>query len=295
MASIAHGSTQGAAAFLVGLVAFATLVWLPTSRGIGYGQDIVGVFVLWIWGLFGLLVVAGIVELSLYAVRASGVPFSLELLGKALFDTRVGNVWLVRLALGLLAAVAVTKAARSQRPSQHNNWWDAAVIGGALLLATLTLTSHAAAEEGFVPFLADWLHSVAASVWVGGLLGFSLALLGPLRTMSAKQRAKLLRRAVRRFSRMATLAVMVLVLTGVYAALLHVPSVEGLFGTPYGRALMIKLGLVMFLFAAGGANLVLGGRGPFGRIWGVELVLAVGVIVTTGFLTSLPPASSALP
>ncbi len=51
----------------------------------------------------------------------------------------------------------------------------------------------------------------------------------------------------------------------------------------------------MFLLAAGGANLVLGGRGPFGRIVGVELVLAVGVFVATGFLTILPLASSALP
>jgi putative copper export protein len=89
----------------------------------------------------------------LYAVRASGDPFSLELLGQALSDTRVGNVWLVRLGLGLLMAFAATKAARSQRPGHY--WWDAAVIGGTLVLATLTLTSHAAADERFFPFLAD--------------------------------------------------------------------------------------------------------------------------------------------
>ena len=295
VASIVHGATQGATAFLVGLVAFAALVWLPTSRVIGYGQDIVGVFVLWIWGLIGLLVVAGAVELSLYAVRASGGPFSLGLLGQALFDTRVGTVWLVRLALGLLTALAATRAVRSQRSGYRHNWWDAAVIGGALLLATLTLTSHAAAEGGFVPFLADWLHGVAASVWVGGLLGFPLVLLGPMRAVTKKQRATLLWRAVRRFSKMATLAVMVLILTGAYAVLLHVPSVEALLGTAYGRALMVKLGLAVFLFAAGGANLVLGGRGPFGRIVGVELILAVGVFVATGFLTSLPPATGASP
>jgi len=292
--SIAHGATQGAAAFLVGLVAFAVLVWLPTSRLVGYGQEVVRRFVPWTWGLFGLLVVASTVELSFYAVRASGNPFSFGLLGQAIFDTRVGNVWLMRLGLGLLTAFAATRAARSQRPGHY--WWDAAVIGGALLLATLTLTSHAAAEEGFFPFLADWLHVVAASVWVGGLLGFPLVLVKPMRAMSAKERAKLLLRAVRRFSKMATLTVMVLILTGAYAVLLHVPSVDGLLSTAYGRALMVKLGLAVLLFAAGGANLVLNGRGPFGRIVGVELVLAVGVFVATGFLTSLPPAaSSALP
>ncbi|MCA1718704.1 MAG: CopD family protein [Actinobacteria bacterium] len=123
-------------------------------------------------------------------------------------------------------------------------------------------------------------------------MGFPLALLGPLRAMPAKQRTRLCRRTVRRFSRLATLAVMILIVTGVYATLLHVPSVEGLLGTSYGYALLIKLGLAAFLFAGGGTNLVLEGRGPFGRIVGTELILAICVLVATGFLTTLPPADA---
>jgi copper transport protein len=167
-------------------------------------------------------------------------------------------------------------------------------IGSALLI-TLTQLSHAAAEEGFLPFLADWIHLIAASLWMGGLLGFSLFLWGPLRAMTAKQRARLRWRAVRRFSKVATLAVMTLIGTGVYAILLHVPSVEGLLTTPYGRALMVKLGLAVLLLVAGGVNLVLEGRGPFGRIVGGELILAILIFVATGFLTTLPPASVAPP
>jgi DUF305 family protein family protein len=37
--SLAHGVTLGAVVFLVGLVAFVALVWLPTSRVVGTGQD----------------------------------------------------------------------------------------------------------------------------------------------------------------------------------------------------------------------------------------------------------------
>ncbi|MDQ4002059.1 MAG: DUF305 domain-containing protein [Actinomycetota bacterium] len=289
-ASIAHGATLGAVVFLVGLVAFVALVWLPTSRIVGAGQDAVGLFVPWIWALLGLLLVAGAVELSLYAVRASGEPFGLGLLGQALSDTRVGHVWLARIGSGLLTAVVATLAVRLRRPAY---WWGAAGIGSALL-ETLTLTSHAAAE-GLLPSLADWLHVVAASVWMGGLLGFPLVLLGPPRTMPAKQRTELRWRAVRRFSKVATLAVMTLIVTGVYATLLHVPSVEGLLGTAYGRALMVKLGLAVLLLAAGGVNLVLEGRGPFKRVVRLELILAILIFVATGFLTTLPPASVASP
>lgn len=83
---------------------------------------------------------------------------------------------------------------------------------------------------------------------------------------------------------------MVIVVTGLYATLLNVPSFEGLIGSPYGRALIMKLGLMVFLLATGGINLIDRGDGPFGRMVGAELVLAVGIFVAAGFLTSLPPA-----
>lgn len=285
-AGIAHGATLGAAAFLVGLVAFMALVWLPATRVGGAGSESTGLFVRCAWALFGLLVVSGVVELSLYAVRASGEPFGLGLLGEAAFETRVGHVWLERICLGLLTAAAMTWAAR--RPRRHYRWWVAAGAGGALL-ATLTQLSHAAAEEGLLPLLADWLHVASASAWMGGLLGFPLVLLGPLRAMPAEQRDGLRVRAVRRFSRIAILAVTVVVLTGAYATLLHLPDLSALIGTSYGRALLIKLGMLVLVLATGGINLMLAGREPFERLIWFELILALGIFVATGFLTSLPP------
>ena len=156
---------------------------------------------------------------------------------------------------------------------------------------TLTLLSHAAAEGRFLPFLADWLHAVAASLWMGGLLGFTLVLSGPMRALTTKQQSELRRRAVRRFSNVATSAVMVLAATGSYAALLHVASFSALVGTPYGRALLVKLVLVALVLTIGRANFMLRGREPFERLVVVELALALGVFVATGFLTSLPPAA----
>ena len=219
---LAHGAAQGAAAFLAGLAAFVALVWLPATRTVGAGRDATGFFVRPFWALFALLVLAGAVELSLYAVQASGERFSLGLLGQALSETRVGDIWLARVGLAALVVAAATWGAA--RPERVALWWAAVGIGGALLV-TLTQLSHAAAEGRFLPFLADWLHLAAASLWTGGLLGFTLVLLGPLRAVPAQQQHKLRRRTVRRFSRIATLAVMALIVTGAYAILLHVPSV----------------------------------------------------------------------
>lgn len=97
---IVHGMTLGAAVFLVGLVAFVALVWLPANQVEDADQGkTVSLLCRWMWVLVGLLFVAGLVELPLYAVRASGEALSLGLLEEALFDTRVGQLWILRLAL----------------------------------------------------------------------------------------------------------------------------------------------------------------------------------------------------
>src|SRR5215217_4132855 len=267
-ASIEHGFGLAATAFLAGLAPFGVLAG----------------------GLLLALAVAGVGELSSYAVRASGNPLSTELFWQTLFDSRIGVVWLTRLSLALLAAAVIAAGAGSGRTWP---WW-AAIGASATLMMTLTGLSHAAATGRLLPFLADWTHAVAAAVWMGGLLGFAVALCSrAFRSLAPESRTKLRERSVRRFSAVATCAVVVLACTGLYAAVLHVPNPQALLVTPYGRALMAKLVLLSLLVAVGASNLLLRGRGPFGRLVVVELLLALGLFVATGFLTSLPPASSA--
>jgi copper transport protein len=161
-----------------------------------------------------------------------------------------------------------------------------------VLLTTLIGLSHAAATGRPLPLLADWTHAVAAAVWMGGLLGFAVALFsGPLRSLATDRQTKLRERSVRRFSVVATAAVVVLACSGLYAAVLHVPSPQALLATPYGRALVAKLVLLTLLLAVGASNLLLRGRGPLGRLLVAELLLALGLFLATGFLTSLPPPS----
>jgi copper transport protein len=288
LAEVDHGLTLAAGAFLAGLAPFAALVWLPASREVGEGREAIVPFGPLAWGLLCVLAFAGAGELAIYAMRASGEPLGFALFEEALLESRVGAVSLARVGLGLVAAAAISAAVRWGRAWL---WWAAAATG-SLLLMTLTGLSHAAATGRLLPFLADWVHAVAAAVWMGGLLGFAVALFsGPLRGMPSDGPAKLRERSMRRFSTMAITAVLVLGSTGLYAILLHVPSWQALVATPYGRALLVKLGFVAVVLAIGAANLLLRGRGPFGRLVVLELLVAFGVFVATGFLTSLPPAS----
>jgi copper transport protein len=289
-ASIEHGLALAATAFLAGLAPFAVLVWLPASRHSGVGRAAIRAFGVLAGGLLLALAVAGVGELSSYAVLASGDPLSTELFRQTLFDSRIGAVWLTRLSLALLVAAVIAAAARSGR-----TWvWWAAIVASAMLMMTLSGLSHAAATGRLLPLLADWTHAVAAAVWMGGLLGFAVALYsGTYQDLAPDSRTKVRERSVRRFSSVATCAVVVLACTGLYAAVLHVPNPQALLATYYGRALIAKLALLSLLLGVGASNLLLRGRGPFGRLVVVELLLALGLFVATGFLTSLPPASSA--
>ncbi len=289
LGGIEHGMALAATVLLAGLAPFVALVWLPTSKDAEVGRAAVRTFGLLAWVLLYVLAIAGLAELSAYATLASGESFSPMILRETLLETRVGNVWLGRFGFALLTAALVTAAARSGR---RIYWWSA-MATAALLLMTLTLLSHAAAEGRFLPFLTDWLHVAAATVWTGGLLCLLLVFFsGPLDALPADRRAKLRERTVRRFSSAATTAVLILAATGLYAILLHVPDPAALVGTPYGRALLTKLGLLVLLLGIGGTNYFLRGRGPFGRLVGAELVLALAIFVATGFLTSLPPATA---
>ncbi|MEV7519026.1 copper resistance protein CopC [Streptomyces sp. NPDC091371] len=118
-------------------------------------------------------------------------------------------------------------------------------IGGAVvsagIAATWALSEHA--STGVQPGIAmpaDILHLLAVATWLGGLA----ALLVALHKVPGLERA-----AVRRFSKVAFISVLVLTVTGVYQSWRQVGSWSALTGTDYGRLLLVKVGLVAVLVA----------------------------------------------
>ncbi|MFJ9767853.1 copper resistance CopC/CopD family protein [Streptomyces erythrochromogenes] len=120
-------------------------------------------------------------------------------------------------------------------------------IGGAVvsggIAATWALSEHA--STGIQPGLAmpaDILHMMAVATWLGGLS----ALLVALHKVPGIERA-----AIRRFSRVAFVSVVVLAVTGVYQAWRQTGTWSALTGTEYGRLLLLKVALVaVLLFVA---------------------------------------------
>jgi putative copper export protein len=154
----------------------------------------------------------------------SGVAFMVDLL-----NAHWGRLWLLRV-VGLAVLV---------RGLRSSSWWCAPVA--ALWLMVRSFQGHAGAH-GTLPALIDWVHLLAAVTWLGGLLHYAL------------QRDPMPVQIASRLRMLSTAALLVLLPAGVYGALLHVPSLDALLKSPYGRALCGKLVLAAVLVGLGAAN-----------------------------------------
>ncbi len=93
------------------------------------------------------------------------------------------------------------------------------------------------------------------TVWLGGLL-YLFSGLSSFKQLDPGLRARRTGQVVRRFSGLALAAVALLSLTGVYAALQRFDSLASLWTTPYGQALLVKLGLFSALMFPAAFNLL---------------------------------------
>jgi copper transport protein len=175
--------------------------------------------------------------------------------------------------------------------------WTALVLSLALVSA-LSLSGHQATEPNatWLSQAADWLHLVAASVWVGGLAALAF-LVWPLAP-------SLRRTAFLGFARLAILLVGAMVLAGAYLALVRLPELSDLWETPYGRFLLLKLCIVGLALTWGAAHhffvrpRLVAGADPNVRPSLVgEATVALAVLLAAAILTNAapPPVQGASP
>jgi putative copper resistance protein D len=125
-----------------------------------------------------------------------------------------------------------------------------AMIPLALLLLGATVsTSHAAArmDNRFLLALATAAHHLGTAAWIGAM-PFLLTSLGRAETVEEA------RGMARRYSSMAVVSVVVLVLAGICMAWFYVGTWNGLYGTSYGVLLLAKIYLLLVMLLMGTGN-----------------------------------------
>jgi len=174
-------------------------------------------------------------------MAGGGLAAAIQAVPSVLSHTHFGGIWIARfvaLALALLIALVPLHLPRM-----------VPLIPVLVVTATTSLTSHAA-DWGDITMCAavDWLHVLSVSAWTGGLLCLTRCLLGTARDWPPS----IFTLVARRFSRLAGICLLVVVLTGSWNAWSQLGSVSALWTTFYGRVLAAKL-LVFLALACLGA------------------------------------------
>jgi copper transport protein len=226
----------------------------------------------------------GIAAFLLRAEDALQLPFTAFLYGDlspVAGGTRFGQAFIaMELGFALVAALVFLAWLTGRRALL----WAAFALGLGLA-SGLSLSGHSSATA--TESVADWLHLCAAMVWIGGLVQLALVRRDAL--------------AFRRFSRLATACVAVLIAAGTYLSVERFPQLHDLWRTGYGHVLLVKLALVAVALLWGATHqfLVLPRLerlgGGVARSLLAESAVAMAVLLAAAVLVDSKPPARVLP
>jgi copper transport protein len=326
-----------AIALALGGLGFLAAVWRPALAEVAGGgaewAAAVGAFAARVRTLLTAAVVLGLLSglaaLVLLGATAAGVSFWSALdptIVREVASTHAGTGWVLRLAdwallglaLALLGARGVVPVLRPVplgatghvlgRPPSRAALAGLAAPALALAVAP-ALAGHASTQHPvWALFGLDVAHVLAMSAWLGGLVLLLACVPAATRALAAPERSRLLAATLVRFSTVALAAVGVLLATGVTQALINVRTLDAFGSTAYGRAVLIKAGLLAVLVGLGAINrrrvvaalrrVASAGDAPGGggrllrRTLRAEVALVLVVLGVTGALTGYPPPAA---
>jgi copper transport protein len=220
------------------------------------------------------------------------------------FGRAIVDLW-VCFALFCLAAWISLWTDRSDR-ARRSIAELMATLGVLLAIAAVLVipgaSGHAAqTSPRGLTLLFDWIHIGAGSVWFGGLIG----LLVLWYSQPAPQRVAALSVVVPRFSNVALASVVLLGASGVGETIDHLPAVNALWDTTFGKVILVKTGLIAVAMMLASVNLLRNtprlaaagerpdlGEPAAGRLRALvsgEAAIVVGIVFAAGVLTSTAP------
>jgi putative copper export protein/streptogramin lyase/methionine-rich copper-binding protein CopC len=196
--------------------------------------------------------------------------------------TKFGSIWFVRtcisfllFALILFAYLKVRRRAAHSRKSNsvESIGTDPLATGGLLLklelvaimiigiltLLTTSLMGHGAAMTtgAQIPIIIDFVHNLAAAVWIGGVIYLALVVVPRLRRddkLDERIKCNILCIMIPHFSTLPIVALGIIVITGPFLLYILEDELNLTLASLYGKALLAKLIIAAVMIAVGGYN-----------------------------------------
>jgi putative copper export protein len=240
---------------------------------------------------------------SLMVVATIGAPLILVSFGDRQLAHAVspvgGTAAIIRLAILVGIAFFLVDLIRSP----IIGWWRPMALGAVAVLA-LTLVAQSNAVGGswqMVKIFVTAGHALAVAAWLGGLVALVAVLIPP-------DNVPQLDRLIPRFSIVAILSVVTLVITGPIHALAVAGGIDPLLNSRYGLVLLVKVLIFSLMLAAANHSRKYASRVAFARkhlpesklgersgarslavVIGAELTIAFVILSTTSILVMVAP------
>ena len=247
------------------------------------------------WAAASVAALAGLVQLPLSGAYQQGLGFA-DLLEASAWSGAGGRdlLALAMLVGGLAMAVAPLGA-----DSLVGRARSIATAGTVLAIASPSVVGHSRAyAPQLLIVVTDVLHVSVGAVWLGGLAGLALS----LSALAGRSRAAA--ETLARFSGLAAGLLTLLVASGSLLAWRIIGSWDDLFGTTYGRLLIVKVMIAALAVAIAAWNRFallpriigaadrperLDAASEIRRAIAAEASVLVAVLLVTGFLVNQPP------
>jgi putative copper resistance protein D len=226
---------------------------------------------------------------------------------RVLSQTQFGLAWQLRLLFSVLLAACLLLRRTASSVRLANGLGLLSGLFVAAYLGSLAFAGHGAEGLGFeqnVHLAADFLHLIAAGLWLGALIPLALLLvyLGRFREDGWVLAAA---RAGSRFSTLGILAVGILLVSGTINAAFLLGGMHNLIDTEYGRLLLLKITLFVAMVSLATVNR----QHLLPRLWGTpgedqasrtvqqllrstvtEMAAGLAIILIVGLLGIMAPA-----
>jgi copper transport protein len=247
--------------------AFATLwLWKPISQVRWLNDAIAPVRKRIDKSLIVLMIIGSVIlvisDFGIIYVQANDIGTGInEAIG-----TKFGSVWVIRtiesfIALAVSLGIYIRRIRGRVKSASSISLSKGEVASlfviGLAILATTTLIGHGATNGQLLPIAIDFIHNLAASLWIGGIIYLAFIVAPKIKsaeTLEQSVKASALSIIIPRFSTIPVTILGVIVVTGPFLLYFIENNLDLTLASLYGKWLIIKLSLAAIMIAIGGYN-----------------------------------------
>lgn len=209
---------------------------------------------------------------------------------ETLTGTKEGFIWIIQVVLLVFLYISQSLLEKKDQYSLKRSWIIPCVAFIGIMLGKSFLGHPSSSLYEQVAITLNFLHMLAASIWLGGMIVIIIFLREGIFAKEGMGH-DLYWSTVERYSIWALFSVAVLVLSGAINGSLLIPDFHSLVYTAYGITLLVKVGLLLIMLGFGSYHLInrklLNKDDYYKKSIKWEMSLGVLVLIVTSIFTQL--------